>query len=214
MIYAFWSAVKDHPDALIDRMVRGKVTLAAWRRMLPMREVRKPTKDNLVELGYAGLFFNRTCFSGIVGAGPIGGLSQASEYKVDCRFNKRELAKSIRECSDIIRRVKIVFGDGIKFLQDECLKMPAHSVVYVDPPYVTNGHKLYRYHFNQAQHERLADAINDLRAPWLMSYDNHELIRSLYVGEQAKCVKTYQSLKGSRFVKEILLLSEDFRPSQ
>ena len=60
-------------------------------------------------------------------------------------------------------------------------------------------------------HERLADAVGDLRVPWLMSYDNHDLIRGLYVGEQAKFVKTYQSLKGSRFVKEILLLSVDFR---
>ena len=88
--------------------------------------------------------------------------------------------------------------------------MAPHSVVYIDPPYVTNGHKLYRYHFEKEQHERLADAVDDLRVPWLMSYDNHDLIRDLYVGEQAKYVKTYQSLKNSRFVKEILLLSDDF----
>ena len=42
-----------------------------------------------------------------------------------------------------------------------------------------------------------------------MSYDNHQLIRKLYVGEQAKYVKTYQSLKGSRFVKEIGSLGGD-----
>jgi DNA adenine methylase len=83
--------------------------------------------------------------------------------------------------------------------------------VYIDPPYVTNGYKLYRYHFGKDDHERLADAVSDLRVPWLMSYDNHELIRDLYAGEQAKFVKTYQSLKGSRFVKEILLLSDDFK---
>jgi DNA adenine methylase len=91
--------------------------------------------------------------------------------------------------------------------------MPAHSVVYVDPPYVTNGHKLYRYHFDKTDHERLADVVNDLRTPWLMSYDNHPIIRDLYIGEQAKFVKTYQSLRGSKFVKEILLLSDDFRLS-
>jgi DNA adenine methylase len=210
MIYAFWRMVRDEPDALIDRMMRGKVTLASWRRMLPMRDIKKPTKDNLLTLGYAGLFFNRTCFSGILGAGPIGGQSQSSAYKLDCRFNKKELARAIRACSGIMQRVKIYFGDGIKFLHDECLRMPAHSLVYVDPPYVTNGYKLYRYHFEQGQHEKLADVISDLRVPWLMSYDNHELVRSLYAGEQTKYVKTYQSLKGSRFVKEILVLSDAF----
>jgi len=31
--------------------------------------------------------------------------------------------------------------------------MAPHSVVYIDPPYVTNGHKLYRYHFEKEQHD-------------------------------------------------------------
>jgi hypothetical protein len=70
---------------------------------------------------------------------------------------------------------------------------------------------LYRYHFERCQHEKLANALGDLRVPWLMSYDNHALIGELYVGEQAKYVKTFQSLKSSRFVKEILLLSDDFQ---
>ena len=210
LIYAFWQTVKANPEELIDRMMRGKVSLPAWKRMLPLRSVKKPTKTTLLELGYAGLFFNRTCFSGIVGAGPIGGMTQSSPYKIDCRFNKKELADQIRACSEIIKNVEIVFGDGISFLKANSLKMPTHSMVYIDPPYVTNGHKLYRFHFDKAQHEALSDAVNSLCAPWLMTYDNHELIRDLYAGEKTKYVKTYQSLKGSRFVKEILLLSEDF----
>jgi DNA adenine methylase len=210
MIYAFWKMVKDRPEAIISRMMGGKVTLAAWRRMLPLRDIDKPTKHNLAELGYAGLFFNRTCFSGIVGAGPIGGMTQSSSYKIDCRFNKKELAAAIMECSNILKKVDVQFGDGIAFLEKECLAMPAHAVVYVAPPYVTNGHKLYRYHFDDADHKKLAYVVNDLRAPCLMTYDNHDFIRDLYVGGQAKFVKTYQSLKGSKFVKEILLLSDDF----
>jgi len=178
--------------------------------MQSLREIDRPTSKNINDLAYGGLFFNRTCFSGIIGAGPIGGISQKSQYKVDCRFNKKELAKSIREVSELLKKVEIRFGDGVKFLSDYCLKMATHSLVYIDPPYVTNGYKLYRYHFEKEHHEALADAIGDLRTPWLLSYDNHELIRELYVGEQAKFVKTYQSLKGARFVKEILLLSEDF----
>jgi DNA adenine methylase len=210
MIYAFWKMVKERPESLIDRMMRGRITLAAWQRMLPLREIEKPTRTNTPSLGYAGLFFNRTCFSGIVGAGPIGGMTQNSPYKIDCRFNKKELTAAIRNCSDLLKKVDIVFGDGITFLEKECLRLLPHSVVYIDPPYVTNGYKLYRYHFDKPQHERLADAVASLRNPWLMSYDNHTLIRELYVGQQTKYVKTYQSLKGSRFVKEILLLSDDF----
>ena len=210
LIYAFWRMVKERPEELIDRMMSGKITLAAWRRMRNLRDVRRPTKANLAELGYAGLFFNRTCFSGIVGAGPIGGMTQSSGYKIDCRFNKKELAISIRNCSKIITKVEIIFGDGIKFLEASSLNMPSHSIVYIDPPYVTNGYKLYRYHFDEQQHRQLSNAVGGLCVPWLMSYDNHQLIRNFYLGEQTKYVKTYQSLKGSRFMKEILILSEDF----
>lgn len=211
MIYAFWKMVKDQPESLISRMMKGKISLNVWKQMLPLRDIKRPTQNNISDLGYAGLFFNRTCFSGIVGAGPIGGTTQTSSaYKIDCRFNKKELAAAIRNCSTIMQQVEIIFGDGISYLNKNCLKMSAHSLVYIDPPYVTNGHKLYRYHFNTKLHEKLAEAVSNLRVPWLMSYDNHELIRNLYAGEQAKYVKTYQSLKSSRFVKEILLLSDDF----
>jgi len=211
LVYAFWSMVKEDPEGLIERMMRGKVTLGAWKRMLPLRAVNKPSGARLAELGYAGLFFNRTCFSGIVGAGPIGGMKQSSPYKIDCRFNKKQLAAQIRACSEILKKVEIVFGDGIKFLKTNCLKMPTHSIVYIDPPYVANGHKLYRFHFEKFQHEELSEAVSSLCVPWLMTYDNHQLIRDLYTGEKTKYVKTYQSLKRSRFVKEILLLSDDFR---
>lgn len=211
LIYAFWKMVRDRPEDLIARMMRGKITLAAWQRMRRYRNIDRPVEANLAELGYAGLFFNRTCYSGILGAGPIGGITQkSSSYKIDCRFSKNDLANYIRKCSAILPRVELVFGDGIAFLQEHCLKMPSHSVVYIDPPYVTNGYKLYRYYFEKADHTRLAEAVGDLRVPWLISYDNDSFIRGLYAGEQTKFVKTYQSLKGSRFVKEILLLSSDF----
>src|SRR5665213_3824926 len=78
-------------------------------------------------------------------------------------------------------RVEILCGDGIEFLRDHCLKMPTHSLVYIDPPYVTNGYKLYRYHFEKAQHAQLSEAVSGLCVPWLMSYDNHPLIRDLYI---------------------------------
>jgi DNA adenine methylase len=209
MVYAFWKTVKDDPESLIARMQRGKVTLAAWQRMTYLRAITKPTKKHLLALAYGGLFFNRTCFSGIIGAGPIGGMTQESEYKIDCRFNKEQIASNIRGASKLLANVEIVHGDGVDFLEENCLRMKRHSVVYIDPPYVANGHKLYRYFFDETDHERLADVVDESRVPWLLSYDNHALVRELYFEQRAKFVRTYQSLKGSRFAKEILLMSPD-----
>jgi DNA adenine methylase len=65
--------------------------------LLPIREVDDPRKSefSLLQLGIAGLFFNRTNFSGIIGAGPIGGQKQASAYKIDCHFNRAPLARQV-----------------------------------------------------------------------------------------------------------------------
>jgi DNA adenine methylase len=190
------------------------VTLQSWKRLVPLRDVKRPTAYQLAELAYAGLFFNRTCFSGIVGAGPIGGMGQSSIYKIDCRFNKRTIIKSLEAAHVILRKVDVVFGDGITFLANLGDGAKAHSFAYIDPPYVTNGHKLYRYSFSRRHHERLATAVANLQMPWMVSYDNHKLIRELYEPARTSTVSTFHALKGAKFVDELLMLSADFQLSE
>ncbi len=40
-----------------------------------------------IDLGVAFLFYNRTNYSEIIEAGPLGGKRQLSKYKMQCRFN-------------------------------------------------------------------------------------------------------------------------------
>jgi DNA adenine methylase len=210
LIYSFWSVIKEDPEPLIKRIRSSKVTLASWKRLLPLREVKRPTSYQLGELAYAGLFFNRTCFSGIVGAGPIGGMNQSSKYKIDCRFNKEMIIKSITAVHTIMQKVELNFGDGITFLSRLGSNAAPHSFAYIDPPYVANGHKLYRYSFSVRQHQRLSMAVRELQAPWMISYDNHRLITSLYSPALSSTVSTYHALKGAKFVDELLILSNNF----
>lgn len=219
LVYSLWKVIQDDPEPLIKRLRSGKVSLASWKRLLPLREVKRPTTGLLVELAYAGLFFNRTCFSGIIGAGPIGGLDQTSDYKIDCRFNRETLTRSIEALHLLLKRVELRFGDGITFLSTLGASAAAHSFAYIDPPYVSNGHKLYRYSFSKRHHERLAAAVQKLTVPWMVSYDNHSLIRGLYSPASSSTVSTYHALKGAKFVDELLILSDDFelarkRPKQ
>jgi DNA adenine methylase len=210
LVFSFWHTVKVNPEPLIKRILNGKVTLQSWKRLLPLREVKRPTAYQVTEMAYAGLFFNRTCFSGIVGAGPIGGQSQSSMYKIDCRFNKATIVKSIEANHLILKKVDILFGDGITFLARMRDAARPHSFAYIDPPYVANGHKLYRYSFSKGHHERLAAAVTGLRLPWMVSYDNHKLVRELYNPARTSTVSTYHALKGAKFVDELLMLSDDF----
>ena len=211
LIYAFWAQVKRDPQRLIDMIEKRTVSMRNWKRLLPYRSVSTFEDKDLCELAYAGLFFNRTCFSGILGAGPIGGMKQTSDYAIDCRFNKAGLSKSILEVHSLLKKVDVFHKDGIAFLGDECRRvLPKHAFLYIDPPYVSNGHKLYRHFFSEARHKALATKVRGLEMPWLLSYDNHPLITSLYKSGQFSRISTYQTLRGSRVVDELLFMSPDF----
>ena len=74
------------------------------------------TNDNLLDLGFAMLFCNRTNRSGILTAGVIGGLKQDGKYKLDCRFNKEKLIKMIEELSLYKGRVEVHNKDAVELL--------------------------------------------------------------------------------------------------
>lgn len=52
--------------------------------------------------------------------------------------------------------------------------------MYADPPYVEQGAALYKHAMGERDHFRLRDALRDCEACWVLSYDDHELIRDLY----------------------------------
>lgn len=79
-IYSFWRAIKKEPDALISRIEDTPVTIEEWHRQ---KDVYSSATSYSLDLAFATLFLNRTNRSGILNAGPIGGYSQAGEWKLD-----------------------------------------------------------------------------------------------------------------------------------
>ena len=82
------------PDELTSR-INALISIDTWHEFQKYRNVTTPYEFSLIEMATAGLFFNRTNFSGILKANPLGGLKQQSEYKIDCRFNKSRLIKQL-----------------------------------------------------------------------------------------------------------------------
>ena len=78
--------------------------------------------------------------------------------------------------SAIRRNMECGTWDAIDLIR----KARAGWVLYLDPPYVAAGTELYSLDFTLRDHERLRDALTDSRATWLLSYDDHPLIRELY----------------------------------
>ncbi|CAN7354993.1 DNA adenine methylase [Caballeronia sp. LjRoot34] len=180
LVFAFWQSVFRHTDELLRRVSDLQVNMKSWNGFRPLLDVSSPDEWDLVELGVAGLFFNRTNFSGVLHAGPIGGNGQNSAYKIDCRFNKDDLLRRIQEAAGFADKFEVYFGDAVSALTDANNVDNSGRVFYVDPPYFKEGRKLYRYSYQLSDHRRLANALTAAKYNWILSYDRHHVIEFLY----------------------------------
>ena len=188
LLYAFWECVFRHTDELCSYIETTPITIETWLRLEELRDAKEAEPDNLVLLGFAGLFFNRTNFSGILKANPIGGINQTSQYRIDCRFNKTTIIKTIRDLSKYEKTVEVYHNDAINFLQAQTMRFIANNCfVYLDPPYFEQGKKIYRHYYSNYDHLILARYIQKVRYyDWLISYDDAPFICGLYSDSGAK----------------------------
>ncbi|WP_416407204.1 DNA adenine methylase [Agrobacterium rosae] len=185
LVASFWETVfSPQAEALANMIYDAKVTLDEWRRL------KQSDVNPGLESAYKCLFLNRTSFSGSLNknAGPIGGISQTSEYKIGCRFNQIKLAERIRELSRLRYRVRFVrnetYTKTVRDVRRTALfrDSPEKIFWYLDPPFFAKADKLYRCHFDHNDHEVLARATKDIPGRWLLSYDDHADARRLYSG--------------------------------
>ncbi|MCL6580210.1 MAG: DNA adenine methylase [Firmicutes bacterium] len=206
LVYAFWKAVFESAEELCEEVNQLDVTIETWESFQLYREVAEPKGHDILKLGLACLFFNRTNFSGIIGAGPIGGRSQSSNYSIDCRFNKNRVIQQIREVSSLKEKVSVYFDDALEFMKNKEKEIENDfSFVYIDPPYYSQGKKLYRYYYDDKLHKKLASYILKKEFPWLISYDDHPKIRMLYADKVSQPIYMDYSLKSSRQGSELLI---------
>lgn len=176
-VSSFWSIVASDDTQKLDELIRRLEVQPTIELFYKLRETA-PTND--IEHAYRCLFLNRTCFSGILLSGPIGGREQKSKYKVDCRYNFKTLKKKILECNKLlIGRTTI---DNVDVMSYDVLKDES-CVAYCDPPYVAAGNALYPEKMLPLQHKQLSDLLLN-RTNWIASYDDVPEIREFYKGKQ------------------------------
>lgn len=209
-IYAFWHSVLNNTNRLIERIQATDITLEEWRRQKKVQENKK--KANLVDLGFSTLFLNRTNRSGILTGGMIGGIEQEGEYKIDCRFNKKDIIGRIREIKKKKKNITLYRKDALKLIEiiQEREKQPEKAIFYFDPPYYLKASSLYMNYYNEKDHKRVGQAIRNIEGlKWVVSYDNHSFIKQVYQGLPSKEYSFTHSAFESREGKEILFFSEN-----
>jgi DNA adenine methylase len=208
-IWAFWHVVLNHTEEFIGLMEKTPVTLKEWRRQ---REILHEDSADPMKLGFAMFFVNRTSRSGITKrAGVIGGLKQKSNYTIDCRFNKEELARRIRRVRKYRGRINLYRKDAIKFIDYAENNLPTKTFLYIDPPYYHTGSRLYTSFYNRKDHEKVADRILALKLPWILTYDYCEEIHDLYTARRQFQFSLNYSAQVKRLGTELLIASKGLR---
>lgn len=211
-VYAFWESAVNRTDELCTLIESTPCNMETW---FLQRDVWKNKESaNLLELGFATFFLNRTNRSGILGAGVIGGKDQAGIWKIDARYNLSDLLLRIRALSKHRSRIHVSNTESQKFLLQLPSYLPDRSFIYLDPPYVEKGPGLYLNHYTDADHRSLAKLVKEkLIYRWMVSYDDHSLIRECY-GTDAKIEMNfpYSAYGNARRGSELVYFSEGLKP--
>jgi DNA adenine methylase len=180
-VYAFWESVLTQTEKLCAMIRDAEVTMEEWRRQKAVQ--RDQQNHTELELAFSTFFLNRTNRSGILGAGVIGGQNQNGTWKLDARFNKADLVRRVQRIALYSSRIRIHNLDAAHFLQNEVPRLPAKTLVYLDPPYYVKGQELYDNHYGHEDHAAIANMLfHDLKHPWIVSYDSAPEIIELYSG--------------------------------
>jgi DNA adenine methylase len=206
-IYAFWKSCKTQSERFAERILNVPLTIDEWYRQRDICATHG--KHHLFDVGFAAFFLNRCNRSGVIdGAGPIGGYKQAGKWRLDVRFNREELATRVLQLGKLRARITVSNLDALRFLKERLPRGSAREkvLVYLDPPYVQKGQRLYLNAYDTPDHSALC---NYLRSQgllhWFASYDDAPLIRRLYRTLQICLLPIQYSLYTKRTANELAI---------
>ncbi|MCK9201211.1 MAG: DNA adenine methylase [Gallionella sp.] len=211
-VYAFWNSAVFHTDALCEKISDTPCDIDTWHLQ---RDIwTNKSHEDLLDLGFATFFLNRTNRSGILAAGVIGGKGQSGNWKIDARYNRDALTRRIEAIGRFRSRISVHNLEAVEFLERLQPSLPLNSLVYLDPPYVDKGPGLYLNSYQEQDHRRLANWVTEnLKRPWIVSYDNHALIRECYDGHCAARINlTYSAYGNARYGEEVMYFSPGLTP--
>jgi len=210
-VHAFWKCVLDHTEEFCRLVMNTPLTVSAWDRQKQILD--NPGMHETTKLGFATFFLNRTNRSGILNGGVIGGRDQTGPWKMDARYNAKELVYRIEEIAKMRSRIELTNQDALKFLKSGVSKWPKETLIYLDPPYYVKGRDLYYDFYEHKDHKRVADFIRTSadKQRWIVSYDNVPAIRELYQGSRHIVYDIGYSARSSSLGSEVMFFSDHLK---
>ena len=208
-LYCFWNSALYHTDSLIAKIEITDICIEEWYR-------QKNIFNNIdtyseLDVGFATLYLNRTNFSGILNAGPLGGKKQNSKYKIDCRFNKDKIIKLVKNIGTNSEKIEFLNMDALDFLDYIKQNKITNSLTFIDPPYYVKGQDLYINYYNHNDHENLRDKLISLDFNWILTYDYAKEIQDLYSNFDYETYSLNYSANKVKQGQEIMVYSNNIK---
>lgn len=208
-VWSFWKSALDYTNDIVRLIETTPINVTEWRCQRSIQLAQD--KSDPVALGFAAFYLNRTNRSGIIaGAGVIGGIEQVGNYKIDCRFNREDLAHRIRRIAKYRSRIHLTCEDAVDFMMHSSA-LPDRSFFCIDPPYFNKGSSLYTSFYNPEDHADVAASVLRLDHPWIVTYDDAAPIRKLYEGRRQFVFDINYSVQTKRVGTELLIASKGLR---
>jgi DNA adenine methylase len=206
-VYAFWRSAINESERFVERIRSAPLTIEEWHFQHEI--CANPGTHSLFEIGFAAFFMNRCNRSGVLtGAGPIGGFAQEGKWRMNVRFNREELSLRILALARMKNQIHVTCKDAVEFLKTRLPKGRGRCkvFVYLDPPYVNNGQRLYLNAYKPEDHAKIAKYLATQNLlPWVMSYDDSSLIRNLYRSNRISLLPIQYSLQVKRSARELII---------
>lgn len=208
LVYSFWYSVLNRGEDFCRWIDSVQVDVASWEKY---RKIIEADDADFFEKAKAFFFLNRTNVSGVIKGGIIGGKKQTGRYCIDARFNKKDLIERIEKIQRYREKIHLTNLDGVDFVVD--IDRTGDILIYMDPPYYQKGSNLYMNFYSDNDHRQLSEASKRLNNPWIVSYDNHEYILSLYIGQE-KIKYQLSQCTSNRIGEELLIFSNNLNYRQ
>jgi DNA adenine methylase len=205
-LYAFWRSAVRQPDEMAAMTRTAKLNVTEWRRQRSIYLEAK--RSDYLALGFATFYLNRTNHSGVLNGGPIGGLDQTGEYKIDARFNRPALLERLRLIGMYGSKITVLKQDGLDVIRRYAGR--ARTLIYADPPYFEKAGSLYMNSFTPDAHAQLAECLNEHRdSTWLLTYDDVPQVSHLYPERRRETFTLNYSAHRVVKATEVMVFSDD-----
>lgn len=213
-LYAFWYSILHDTENFIKKVSETKINIENWEISKKIHSDKE--NQTLTDIGFSTFFLNRTNRSGILKAGIIGGKSQNGEWKMDARFNKKDLINRIEKIALYKSKISVYNLDAIDLIKNLKEKIEEKSLFYFDPPYYVKGKDLYMNYYNHDDHKKVALEIGKIKKQkWIVSYDDVEPIQKNFEQfRQKKFQLDYSAGNNNKKGNEIMFFSDNLYISE